>query len=237
VQRQVRAEDPGRTFTVPLLVKPLDLGSLSGSLRARGWQRALGRRLGGIASLLFLKRPPPRGTADVRIATIEQFDETFDEFWRRVRDKYPAMTVRDRAFLQWRFAGMGNRRYDILVARSTDGMLGYAVVRCATVRGVETGLILDLMVLEGPRGAAAGWRLVAEAEAFFRRRGMWMMACLMAPGTTEYRILTRSGCRNLALMSPRPFRFAFFVHDPHGRDLQGLSAREWFVTFADYESL
>jgi hypothetical protein len=59
----------------------------------------------------------------------------------------------------------------------------------------------------------------------------------MAPGTAEYRILTRSGCRNLARMSPRPFRFAFFVHDARRKDLQALSPKEWFVTFADFESL
>jgi hypothetical protein len=237
VQRRLRAEDPDRTFTVPLLVKPLDLARLAGSYPARAWQRAIGRRLGWVASPLFLGRPAPRGEGEVRIETVQQFDDTFDEFWRRVRDRYPAMVIRDRAFLQWRFAPIGDRRYHILAAHGVEGMLGYAVTRCATVRGVETGLILDLMVLDGPRGLEAGFRLVAEAEALFRRRKMWLMTCLVAPGTAEHRILTRSGCRNLALMNPRPFRFAFFIHDSHRQDLQTLSVKDWFVTFADFESL
>jgi hypothetical protein len=237
VQRRLRTEEHERTYTVPLLVKLLDPVSLAGSYFAREWQRAIGRRFGRVASLLFLRRPSPRGGADVRVTTMQQFDDTFDEFWHRVRDRYPAMVIRDRAFLQWRFAQIADRRYDILVAHSTDGMLGYAVIRCARVRGVMTGLILDLMVREGPRGVTAGCRLVAEAEAYFRRRRMSMMTCLIAPGTAEYKILTRSGCRNLSLISPRRYRFAFFVHDVHRKDLQPLSRKEWFVTFADFESL
>ena len=114
-------------------------------------------------------------------------------------------------------------------------MLGYSVIRCANVRGVPTGLILDLLLLDSSQGEEAGVCLTAHAEAFFRSQKMSLIAALMVPGSAEYRVLRLSGCRNLApVFSPRPFRFAFFVHR---EDLKSLSVKDWFVTLADFESL
>jgi hypothetical protein len=66
------------------------------------------------------------------------------------------MVIRDRAFLAWRFAGVSGRRYHILISQAQGQMLGYVVLRCATIRGVETGLVMDLLVTDGLLGEAAG---------------------------------------------------------------------------------
>jgi hypothetical protein len=63
------------------------------------------------------------------------------------------------------------------------------------------------------------------------------MVSLVAPHTVEYKALVRSGCRNLTRVSPRPFRFAFFVHHTDEEQLASLATGDWFVTFADFESL
>jgi hypothetical protein len=116
-------------------------------------------------------------------------------------------------------------------------MLGYVVLRCLTVRGVKTGLIMDFLVTDGPQGERAGESLVAEAETYFRRHGMSAGAGLMAPLAVEHRILRRAGYKALPpAISPRNFRFAFFIHVVGEAGLVSLSTREWFVTMADYES-
>jgi hypothetical protein len=219
--QRLRAEDASRAYTVPLLVKPLEIAP----------------PLKLFVPLVFFRTPFRRPTADIRVERVDRFDERFDEFWRQVRDRYRAAVVRDRAFLSWRFAPIGGRRYDVLVAWSKERMLGYVVIRCANVRGKDTGLILDMLLLDDGDGQEAGRCLVEHAELLFRQRRMWSMVSLVAPHSVEYKALVRSGCRNLTRVSPRPFRFAFFVHHTDEEQLASLATGDWFVTFADFESL
>ena len=235
--RRLRRQAPQRSFTVPLLVKVLDYARLVESHFTRKWQRSIAGKVGWIVSPLFLRRPLlPRGE-DIHVQEVEQFDTDFEEFWTHVQDKYAAITIRDRAFLTWRFTPVAGRRYQILIARLNGEMLGYAVTRCARVRGIDTGLILDLLVLDDARGRDAGERLVTEAEAMFRSKKMALMASLTMPRSAEYRVLGQCGCRNLALLTPRQFRFAFFVRDSYRERFESLSVKDWFVTLAGYESL
>jgi GNAT superfamily N-acetyltransferase len=200
------------TSTIPVLLKPM------------------------APPFIFRQRPPASGK-EITVQAVNQFDASFDQFWGQVQDKYPVMAVRDSAFLAWRFAQFPSRRYHILVARAGDQMLGYTVIRCATVRGIKTGLVMDLLVMNGSLGEAAGGRLMAEAKAYFQRQGMLLSVGLMVPFSSEYRVLRRAGYARLPqTLAPRLFRFAFFVHDPNETGLLSLSAQDWFITIADYES-
>jgi hypothetical protein len=231
---RLRSENPEKAFSVPLLVKPLDFAGVTDSYFKTGWQRSIGRKVGWLASLAFSKAPFIGRNKDIRVETVEQFDERFDEFWRRIEDKRPAMVIRDRAFLAWRFAKVSGRQYHILVASLKGEMLGYAVTRCAKVRGIDTGLVLDLLLLDNALGLEGGSCLAVEAEALFRAKGMSLMASLATPRTPEFRTLRQGGCRNLGLFAPRTFHFAFFVHDSNQKALESLNVRDWFLTFGDF---
>jgi GNAT superfamily N-acetyltransferase len=232
-----RESTPHAVATVPLLVKPLDVSTLAKMYLKKEWLGVLTGLAGRVASAFFFRPGLTRHTAPISIALGEQLDCHFDEFWLTVQDKYPAMLVRDRAFLAWRFAGVSERHYHILVARAEDEMLGYIVLRTSTIRGAKTGLIMDLLVVQGVSGEMAGTCLVAEAEAYFRSRGVSLIAGLMAPLAAEYHILRQSGYLPLPpVLAPRSFRFAFFVHNAGEKVLLPLSGRDWFVTLADYES-
>ena len=147
------------------------------------------------------------------------------------------MSIRNRAFLAWRFADISGRSYCTLVAHTHDQMLGYAILRCTTIRNIKTGLVMDFLVTDGALGKAAGTCLMAEAETYFRMHEMTLAAGLMAPFTSEYEILRQAGFVGVpSALTPRKFRFAFFVHDTSEKDLVSLSDRDWFVTLADYES-
>ena len=117
-------------------------------------------------------------------------------------------------------------------------MLGYAVLRCATIRRVKVGLVMDLLTAGDSLGEIAGARLMVEAEAYFRAQEMSLAAGLMVSSAVEYRILRRAGYRPVPrALAPRVFRFALFVHKTPECDLTWLSARDWFITLADHESL
>jgi hypothetical protein len=235
--RHLRSRASQTADTIPFLIKPLDVKALMDALFSRKWKRFIGRLAGGLASPLFLGKLDLIGENGIAVRAVDHFDTRFDEFWRQTADTYPAMAIRNRAFLSWRFAPVSGRQYHILVAEQGGRMLGYVVIRCRNVRGVKTGLILDLLVCDHPLKMEAGACLMLQAEAFFRTQGMSIAAGLMLPQAAEYRILKKSGYRPLpAAISPRPYRFAFFVHDAARESLQSLSMKDWFVTFADFES-
>src|SRR5206468_2228621 len=94
--RRIRLQNPGTAFIVPSLMKPLDAKSLTQAYFTQKWQRAAAGRASWMVPFLFFRRPFLRRNDDISIQTVEQFDETFDDFWNRVQDKYPAMAIRDR---------------------------------------------------------------------------------------------------------------------------------------------
>lgn len=235
--RQLRGRGTQTACTIPLLIKPLNLRALIEDYFPGKWQRLMIRQAGRVISPFFFTKPSLHCADEIVVQTTDSFDSRFDEFWEWTKDKYSAMVIRDRAFLSWRFAPVSGRDYHILAAYRRDQMLGYMVIRCATVRGIKTGLILDLLLLDHPRQMEAGMCLISQAEAFFRTREMSLAAALMSPQVVEYRILFKSGYRCLApAISPRPFRLAFFLHDKAQESLKSLTIGDWFITFADHES-
>ncbi len=72
------------------------------------------------------RRPPlPEG---VRATRLERFDARFDALWRRCRDDYAVMTVRDASTLNWRFVDIPNHPHHLLCIERGDQVLGYAVL-------------------------------------------------------------------------------------------------------------
>jgi hypothetical protein len=235
--RRQREKHPQTVSTLPLLVKPLDFEGLAQTYFTKSWQQFVVGRAGWLTPPFFFRQRQVASGGEITVQAVDQFGQSFDRFWSVVRDKYPVAVERDRAFLAWRFAGVSGRRYHILVARVRDEMLGYAVLRCSTIRGVKTGLIMDLLVSESSLSDQAGACLLAGAETYFRAEGMSLCAGLMATSAAEFRLLSRAGYRLLPrAIAPRVFRFGFFVHDDSEQDLALLSAQDWFITLADYES-
>lgn len=224
------------TSTIPLLAKPLDFRSLAHTYIASGQQRFAVSRIGPLLSPFMFRQGSTIPNKKITIQQIDQFNGDFDNFWGQVQDKYPVMLIRDQFFLGWRFNRLSGRDYRILAARAGIQMLGYAVIRCATIHGVKTGLIMDLLVADNKLGQIAGAHLLAEAETYFRIQQMSVATALMPSFAAEYLILRRGGYLKVPrAFSPRTFRFAFYVHDAYNKELMSLSARNWFITMADHE--
>lgn len=189
-----------------------------------------------VESPLLQKSSPPLNQ-EVVIQPVEQFDDRLDRFWDQVKDKYSVMVIRNRAFLTWRFDRISGRYYYVLIAQVNGQIIGYIILKPALIKKMKIGLIMDLLVVEGELGLKAGKQLITQAESYFRTQGVFLLAGLMGTSTMEYEILRQSGYKVMPFaMTPRKFRFAFFVHDPQDQTLNSLTARDWFITLADYES-
>jgi GNAT superfamily N-acetyltransferase len=235
-QRQM-IRHPQRVATIPALVKIYDSQEVIDSYVQGHIKKNLMNLASRIsAPFLFSKKRKKRDDTIV-VKQYKDFDYRFDEFWQKIRDYHTASVIRDRSFLSWRFAPVSGREYVILAAESKDRLFGYAVLRCAIVRGIEVGIVADLMVTKDRSGRNAGHSLLDEAESWFRERRMASSLALISPGSEQYRLLWHAGyIRVPEFLSPRAFRFGVYVHSDQREDLCSLIAKDWFVTVADYES-
>jgi hypothetical protein len=235
--RTHRHRSPQTAWTVPLLVKPLNPSLLAETYWSNRWQRHFVKPVSRLASIFLARHKGWKTQEGITVRHIYRFDRVFDRFWHDLQDKYPLMLIRDRTFLTWRFNNTPLRQYRILVAEAGSKLLGYTVIRCAKIRGVDTGMVLDFLITDEALGAEAGMSLLAQAETFFREQQMAVSLGLMSSFSTEYSLLRQAGYIDLPpKLSPRPVRFALFIHDDTQPGLDSLSKRDWFITFADHEA-
>jgi GNAT superfamily N-acetyltransferase len=137
--RKLRYHDVG---PVPFFRKVLDPSALV--------RRRLGPVLGAAAApavalglrLLYPETPPPAGEVEVR--TITGFGAEYDTLWERVRASYVMCVRRDAAYLTWKYVRCPHRRYELWEARRGGELVGFAVSRHESYRGMRLGWILDV---------------------------------------------------------------------------------------------
>jgi L-amino acid N-acyltransferase YncA len=191
-----------------------------------------------LTPLLFARKPILKQTNPLKIEQLDRFDERFDSFWGRIKDKYAIMTVRDQAFLTWRFAPVAGHTYHILAAMIGDELVGYTVLRITDeIRGIPSGLVMDLLLEPGERGESAGQLLLEEAWQYFRKEKVWLAGGLAFPHTAEYAALLKCGYRPLPpRWAPRPFRIAFNCFSEDLPETSQVKKNDLFFTIADYEA-
>jgi predicted N-acetyltransferase YhbS len=244
----VRAKNYHLVSEVPLLIRPLDIQSLTRA-NIRNPLLQWGINLGWEVASRTIWRAwsPPQGSATrdalaFRVAEDVVLDESYDRFWDQIKLKYDLSLVRDRAFLQWRFHDIPTREYHVLSARqdgvaSNGAILGYLVLRQADVRGTMTGLIADFMVVPGKDGDQAGLALLHAALQRFKQAGVPLVGGLMLPHTQEYAIMQRAGfLRPPQQFAPQPFHLFIrsYCDEP---PLGALTHPEsWYVSIADHDA-
>ena len=90
--------------------------------------------------------------------------EEFTDFDRTIRKRLGLFTVRDAAYLNWRFLSHPSLRHEILTARRAGRLLGYVVFS----REIKDASIVDLCCTEEPALIA---RLISGAVDHLRRAG------------------------------------------------------------------
>jgi GNAT superfamily N-acetyltransferase len=220
---------------IPLLVKPLDAGVLA---RYR-FGETLGRVLGwagGQAAAAFSRGRPVALPAGAVAKEIRQFDSRFDAFWMQIRDKYPVMIARDRAYLEWRYQQIPDRQYQTTIVEDSAGLVAYLVTRETEMRGVPCGMIVDLMAERSPRGQLAVEYLIAAAGRRFAEQHLAISGCLMLTHAEEYGALRRQGYRVLPhWLEPQSFPVSVRVHSKQMPATPVRHLSQWYFTMGDYD--
>ncbi len=104
-----------------------------------------------------------RGREKARVTQVFScFDERFDELWSRMDSAHPALTVRDRRFLNWRYHECPLRQYKTLGLLTEDEsrLLGYLIYYVEN----QSAICADLFVLSGAEDLScllSSWATVA----------------------------------------------------------------------------
>ncbi len=115
---------------------------------------------------------------NLTLREISRCDERFDTLWEKVSRSGLALTVRDRAFLDWRFTRCPNRSYTILGAYDQETLRGYVVVRSEDMGLARKGLIVDILA---SREDHSCWlELVLGATEFLANQGASLVSCTVA---------------------------------------------------------
>jgi GNAT superfamily N-acetyltransferase len=218
--------DTSRSHRVHPLVLPLDRAALAPLLAGRSWPVRAGSRLAALASGAVGHRPRRPRRDGIRVSEITAFDARFDDLWRRQATPARVMVVRDRSYLDWRFARRPDVRYAILAALAGEALLGYLVLRTAGRSGIRWGYLVDFLV-EAP---AAWTALVDAALERFHGEGVALAACTaLAPA--HQRALYRRGFFQWRWASPGFFYLRVNRPEPVWREFADV--RRWFATMGD----
>jgi len=187
--------------------------------------RAVGTLAGGIVDpLLGLSQRirTPRATYHTRLLEATGFDERFDELFEQAAAGLPIVGVRDRRYLQWRYADNPIYESEVLVAEEGDRLRGYLVFR------VEDGVghIKDLFPPGDPHVARD---LLAAAYRIGRRSGLISLSTSVLEGSPLSPALRENGFR------PRSDGSRMFAYAADDRPWHDAVTRSdsWFMIEGD----
>ena len=211
---------------VPLLVRPL-----GGTIPAR-----ILSAFAGAAGFVARCGPASVG-ADLQVTRLDRFDDRFDRFWRRIRDDYPIMLVRDAAYLNWRYVDAPGSAYARIGLEypATGEIEGYVVLGLARRGNQVRGRICDLITpRHGDRRAAHA--LIGEALRWLRAQEADVADVWMFPHAHLRSALRRHGFMPRRT-GPGGFQASALVTDA-AVGVQGVEcAGNWFLSMGDSDTV
>jgi GNAT superfamily N-acetyltransferase len=222
-----------------LFLHPVNMKHLIAHRYGRGVFQWLLATIGQVAKQ-FIFRPKSLGKAanQLSISEVGTLDPLIDDFWQRVKGKYPVMLVRDTTFLDWRYKQVPDRSYAIMAAKYRGNIVAYIVIRDVIIEGISCGMVVDFLVEPTSEGRLGGRILLEKALQNFKIKDLDLAGCLMLPGAEETKILINQGfVKCPAWLLPRPFPILIYVEkDAPNRKLL-LNINAWFLTMGDYDAV
>jgi len=224
---------------MPVLIHPLNINKLAAfKFKNRITQELASGIMRNIYQVVISFKKHKTYNREIELVKVSKFEKDFDSFWYRVRDKYRCIAIRDSIFMNWRYNHIPVRKYNILLAKKGNRILGYVVSRSATILGLKSGFIIDFMFESSTLGWIAAYALVDAAIKRFNAERADLICCLFLSHTEEYCLLRN---RNFfvcpRIFKPHPFHLVTQIHDSNMIEKDLNNARYWFFSLGDYDVL
>jgi len=180
---------------------------------------------GGVARLFYsllygLKRE--RGTEGFEVEKVGRLDDQFDSFCQKTSSLYPAMGIRNRKYLTWRYLQHPTRNYTIYRAKKNGEMSGYIVLRKVELLRFNSAVIVDLLASDEVVLLA----LVDRGIRHSRQEGVDLLGFMVPQDHLYFKIMRRRG------FLPSLKTFLFMVY-PHSDKKIIVSPEKWYVNWGD----
>lgn len=168
-----------------------------------------------------------RSSSDYTIREVSEFDDSFDDLWRRAADRYPCAIARGSSFLEWQFMRQPGKSFDVLGLYEANQLVGYVVL---FFRKPERGnappkaAITDICYDSSSAEAKIDELLKAALRLSLERRAGSLVTDVRDPVVEER--LRQLGFWYIKKSPP------FMVYSPTRRELM-YEPRNWFLTRAD----
>jgi hypothetical protein len=136
-------------------------------------------------------RPRLEADAGIRVEPTEEAGAEFDRLWEARRARAAFSTVRDAAWVRWRFLASTQRRYELTVSRRGDALRGYAACHVLSSPEKTSGFMAELACDDAD--PAARDALLRDLIVKLHARGAESLITLAIPGTRHFRWLRRQG--------------------------------------------
>lgn len=183
---------------------------------------------------LVTKRRLPQGYT---IEPISKIGPEFDQLWAEAKTQFSVATVRDAAYLQWRYCSAPKaKQYSVLACRdSTKKLIGYVAVLKETILNIPALVIMDVLMVPGAKVLPG---LISATVEYGLKKELSMVVTIMPKHSPYYQTLLRSG------FMPVPEKFLVKSMVLSGRmkfsdNSASLveNSSSWYVTFGDWDGL
>ena len=84
---------------------------------------------------------------DFDIIEIEEFTAEVDGFWKRLNERFEVIVVRDKKYLNWKYAMQPHMNYRKFIARKSGKICGILVLRVTRSPEPDIGIITEILAL------------------------------------------------------------------------------------------
>jgi len=213
--------------TTRIVFRPLNWGN---AIRLRIGSRVLARFgaiVGSILYRVFYRAKEIPVVEGLTISQISSFDERINEFWARVSRQYEIMVVRNREYLNWRYAAVPDIDYSIYIAEKRGEICGYLVLRYTQREHTKQGVICDILT-QSPQISRC---LISEAVQHCEREKADVVYGNMIADRTLIKSFRDSGFVTFL----KSQWFVAYSRSPHVSAEFLRDSRNWFVQIGDLD--
>lgn len=161
----------------------------------------------------------------IELLKISEFDHSWDVIWKSLCSKYGLISLRESAYLNWRYFKCPDKNYSVFLAKTKRHIEGYLVLRQAVNKKHREGIIVDFLV--NPKNKKLLKAMIIAAVLFFKNKGADRIRCYCSYEAFKQVLLS------LGFKFKNKADFFVFGRNKELLDKVIKNKKKWFVTAGD----